>query len=83
MSFDDIIAMEITLKPGDTVVACTPFMCNEPRKIHIRHVLDSIYEGRKLYVYAIYGKTKQWWHEFMCDDHDLKFMIARAKNYKK
>lgn len=83
LTYDELVAQKLELKPGDKVVASTPYMSNEPRKIHIRYVLDSIYADRKLYVYAIYGKTKQWWHEFMCDDFEMKSMIDRAKNWKK
>lgn len=79
MTYDELVAWKLELKPGQKIKAVTDFM-NEPRVIHIRYVLDSIYEGRKLYVYAQYGKTKQWWHEFMCDEFKMKLMIDRAKN---
>lgn len=58
-------------KAGKSFTACVPFMSGLPRKIHIRHVFPSIYADRQLIVYAVYGKTKQWWHEFMCTNVDM------------
>lgn len=72
-----------TFKAGQSFIASTPFMSHEPRRIHIDHVLPSIYEGRRLIIYRIYGKTKQWWHEFMCTNNDMWWYIDKAKERKK
>lgn len=55
-------------------------MSYECRTIHIDHCLPSIYEGRQLIVYRVYGKTKQWWHEFMCTNGEMAQYVDKAKN---
>ena len=52
-------------------------------KIHVCHVVDSIYQGRKLVVFRWYGKHKQWWHEDMKDDDRLSWEIQKLINEEK
>jgi len=82
IGYDEMIELYMpivrALKPGDKVKAGVPFMSHEPRTIHIKYVLDSIYEDRKLIVYAVYGKQKQWWHEIMCTDTEMCYYLERA-----
>ena len=48
------------------------FMEGYDAKIHITHILPSIYSNYKLICYRFYGKHKQWWHEKMCYDWELE-----------
>lgn len=72
-----------SFKGGESFVACVPYMSYEPRRIHIDHVLPSIYEGRQLIIYRLYGKHKQYWHEFMCTNNDMWWYIDKVNDYKK
>jgi hypothetical protein len=69
----------IDFQPGQTYRAHIPFS-NLPMKIHIMYVLPSFYKDSKLIVYRVFGKHKQWWHEFMEIDDMLEFYINKAKN---
>lgn len=59
---------------GTSFKAIVPFSL-DPMKVHIDHVFPSVYEGRQLIVYRVYGKHKQWWHEFMCTNVDMCYYI--------
>jgi hypothetical protein len=61
---------------GQSFKAIIPFSI-VPMKVHIDHVLPSIYEDRQLIVYRVYGKHKQYWHEFMCTDQDMNYYIEK------
>lgn len=50
-------------------------------KVHIDRIFNSIYKGKRLIIYRYYGKHKQWWHEELCDEYEMKTMIEKAKNY--
>lgn len=85
MAVRDMFAKEVldfvdNIKVGDRFHASIPFASNEPMKIHIRHIMPSIYQDRKLIIYMVYGKHKQWWHEFMCSDWDMMLYITNAKD---
>lgn len=58
-------------KPGMSFRARIPFSEPDTIKVHIDHVLPSIYPGRKLLVYRVFGKHKRWWHEKMCTDKEM------------
>jgi len=62
-------------KPGDTFRAKVPFSRPKSIKVHIDHVLQSIYEEDKLIIYRVYGKHKQYWHEIMCYDYQMELYI--------
>ena len=67
------------LKVGMSFRAVIPFSQPNTIKVHIDHILPSIYEGRKLIVYRVFGKHKQWWHEFMCTHEDMKWYKEGAE----
>ncbi len=67
------------LKEGMSFRAVVPFSQPNTIKVHIDHILPSIYEGRKLIVYRVFGKHKQWWHEFMCTNEDMQWYKERAE----
>lgn|GEM_PF-7133970 len=54
----------------------------EPMKIHICHVLPSHYTDVTLIIYKVYGKHKQWWHEFMCTENDMDWYIELGEIMK-
>lgn len=54
-------------------------MNSDSRTIHIDHVFHSYYAERWLIIYRVYGKRRQWWHEFMCTDTEMDFYIETAK----
>ena len=66
-------------KVGMTFRAVVQFSQPNTIKVHIDHILPSIYEGRNLIVYRVFGKHKRWWHEMMCTDEDMKWYKERAK----
>jgi hypothetical protein len=66
-------------KAGMSFRAVVPFSQPNTIKVHIDHILPSIYEGRQLIVYRVFGKHKQWWHEMMCTDEDMKWYKERAE----
>lgn len=80
-SFDELKEWDLQVKEGDTIHAYEPFL-GTIGKLHIMYVLDSYYSDRKLIVYRVFGKHKQWWHEFMCDDLQLKINIDHADRIK-
>lgn len=57
-------------KSGMSFKAIIPFSF-KPMKVHIDHVLPSIYEGEKLIIYRVFGTHKRWWHQFMCTDSEM------------
>ncbi len=59
-------------KVGDSFRAIVPFAAPRSVKVHIDHVLPSIYEDKTLIVYWVYGKHKLWWHELMCTAEDME-----------
>jgi hypothetical protein len=67
------------LKAGMSFSAVVPFSQPKTIKVHIDHILPSISKGRKLIVYRVFGKHKQWWHEFMCTDEDMQWYKERAE----
>lgn len=72
--------LTIEFKAGQTFQASIPFgIGSNPRKVHICYVLDSVYENNKLIIYKFYGKHKQWWHEIMCTESDMKHYIKMAE----
>ena len=66
-------------KPGQTLKAVIPFAAPKKYKVHIMYVLDSVYADQKLIIYKVWGRHKQWWHEFMCSDSDMKYYVNKAK----
>lgn len=64
---------------GQVIKACIPFSEPETSVVHIDHVLPSYYEGKSLIVYSVYGKHKQYWHEFMCYDHQMDAYVKQSK----
>ena len=66
-------------KAGMSFRAKVPFSQPNTIKVHIDHVLPSIYEDRKLIIYRVFGKHKQWWHEFMCTDEYMQWYKERAE----
>jgi hypothetical protein len=66
-------------KAGQTYRAFIPFG-RELYKVHICYVLNSVYENRKLIVYRVYGRHKQWWHEIMCTAREMEHYIEMAKD---
>ena len=61
---------------GQSFKALVPFSIKSI-KVHIDHVLPSIYEDRQLIVYRVFGKHKQWWHELMCTAQDMEWYIEK------
>lgn len=71
----------MAFKVGDKFKAKVP-LGYKPMKVHICHVLPSTaYSDRTLIVYKVYGKHKQWWHEFTCTETDMKHYIKMNKHY--
>lgn len=69
-------------KEGQKIKAKIPFGSN-PMKVHICYVLPSTaYRDITLIIYKVYGKHKQWWHEFMCTAQDMKHYVEMAKRYE-
>ena len=69
-------------KVGDKFKAKVPFG-NEPMKVHICYVLPSTaYRDRTLIVYKVYGKYKQWWHELMCTEKEMRHYISMVAHFK-
>ena len=66
-------------KEGMSFRAVVPFSRPDAIKVHIDHILPSIYEGRKLIVYRVFGKHKQWWHEMICTDEDMEYYKELAE----
>ena len=63
------------IKAGNSFRARVPFGI-DPIKVHITHVIPSTcYRDRTLIIYKLYGKHKQWWHEFLCTEKDMKHYI--------
>ena len=60
-------------KAGQSFRAYIPFSAPNTSKVYIDHVLPSIHKGKCLIVYRVYGKHKQWWHEFMCTNTQMGF----------
>jgi len=66
-------------KAGQKFKAQIPFGA-KPMKIHICYVLPSkAYKDETLIIYKVYGKHKQYWHEFMCTKELMKTYIDIAK----
>lgn len=80
-SFDELMNEPLNIKVGDTVYLQTSFSY-VPMKCHIMYILDSFYSDRKLIVYRLYGKHKQWWHEFMVNDQDFRIYREQAQKIK-
>ena len=67
-------------KPGQILKARIPFRWDKASKVHILHVLPSVYEHEKgLIIYKVYGTHKQWWHTFMNTGMDMDHYIKLAK----
>ncbi len=64
-------------KAGQTFRAIVPFSQPRDIKVHIDHVIQSVYEDQKLIIYRVFGKHKQWWHEFMCTEEEMKWYIEK------
>ena len=68
---------------GNSFRARVPFGGRESMKVHICYVLPSkAYSDETLVIYKVYGKHKQWWHEFMCDKEQMEFYIELAERNK-
>lgn len=66
-------------KAGQKYKAKIPFGI-KPMKIHICYVLPSkVYKDETLIIYKVYGKHKQYWHEFMCTKDKMEHYIDMAK----
>lgn len=72
---DGLIIMEF--KPGQKFKAIVPFGAPKSFKVHIDHVIPSYYSDVTLIIYRVYGKHKQWWHEFMCTAEDMQYYIDK------
>ncbi len=66
----------IKFKAGESFRAVVPYCSPSSCKVHIDHVLPSIYEKNKLIIYRVYGKHKQHWHEMMCYDFEMEWYVA-------
>lgn len=64
---------------GQSFRAAVPFSQPAAYKVHVTHVLDSAKYSDKLIVYAVYGKRKQSWHEFMCYEFEMDQYRERAE----
>lgn len=51
-------------------------------KVHILHVLPSVYEELKLIVYKFWDRGHAIWIEKMCTDEEMATFIKRAKEAK-
>lgn len=72
------------IKEGNSFRACVPFASPSAYKVHICYVLPSkAYSDVTLVIYKVYGKHKQWWHEFMCTKKDMEFYIQLYEERKK
>ncbi len=79
MKYKNIEIMDI--KEGQTFKLKIPFG-EKPMKVHICYILPSkCYSDRTLIIYRVYGKHKQWWHEFMCTLRDFEFYQEMTKKY--
>lgn len=65
-------------KVGDSFRAIVPFAAPMSIKVHIDHVIPSMYENQDLIIYRVYGKYKQYWHELMCTDLDMEYYKSKA-----
>jgi len=63
-----------TIKVGCTARMYVPFL-GSVGKVHIMYILDSYYKRENLIVYRVYGKSKQWWHEFMMKGYDFNYNV--------
>ena len=70
-------------KKGQTFRAVVPFSDPYIYRIHIDHVLPSVYKDRKLIIYRVWGKHKQWWHELICTDKKMEWYIEKIKCIEK
>ena len=61
---------------GQSFRAIVPFS-HLSSKVHIDHVLPSIYKDNKIIIYRIWGRHKQWWHEKMCYDFEMEWYITK------
>lgn len=69
------------LEEGKSYKAKIPFG-DKPMKVHICYVLSSkAYRDRTLIIYKVFGKSKRWWHEFMCTEKEMQYNIKRADDY--
>lgn len=75
--------MNALIKEGNTFSACIPFSGYLPAKVHICYVLPSkAYSDVTLVIYKVYGKHKQWWHEFMCTQNQMESFIQFYEDYR-
>ncbi len=51
-------------------------------KVHILHVLPSVYEELKLIIYKFWDRGHAIWVEKMCTDEEMTTFIKRAKEAK-
>lgn len=51
----------------------------KPVKIHIDHILPSVYNGTRLIVFRYWLKHRPWWHEKMLTEEELLMYIEFAK----
>lgn len=65
-------------KEGETFRADIPFSL-DTMKVHVMYVLDGFYKDEKLIVYRVYGKHKQYWHQFMCNSRQMDYYRHYAK----
>lgn len=66
-------------KAGMSFSARVPFSQPNTAKVHIDHVLPSYYSDVTLIIYRVFGKHKQWWHEFMCTKEEMELYIELTK----
>ena len=59
------------LKMGMSFKAKIPDAQFKPMKVHIDHILPSIYEDERLIVYRVFNKHKKYWHELMCTEREM------------
>lgn len=77
------MSQKTKIEAGASFTATVPFGHREHLKVHIDYVLPSkCYSDVTLVVYRVFGKHKQWWHQFMCTMEEMEYYIEDAKNNK-
>lgn len=69
-------------KVGDKFYAFIPFADVDPMLIHVINIIPSAcYRDRTFIHYKVFGKHKQWWHEFFENSNSLLLYKQQAENY--
>lgn len=76
-------------REGDAFSALIPFsgggpVAPKPMKVHILQIIPSrTYKDHRHIMYKVFGKHKQYWHEFICEEMQMIGYKKSAENYEK